>query len=449
MSEFVSKLASRQVNLKKCILTAPQLSKRSELNENFDKIRDLRPYIKQLNIYESLTEMGLTGEIILQDSTNLSTLVPLMGTESVNLEFSIINPRNGQEIEYKPLRFRVYEQTNRMLIDTTKETYRLGLMSPERLTAHEKRISKTYRDVKIENVIRDILTSSLYLSSERSLEIHPTTTPTTITIPYLTIFDAIKLFTIMGVSQQEETSYFFYETLEGFNFLSLQQMIRKAKEIPQSQRPHIARIYTGVRSAKDNDLLLGAESIDIISGFDFEYNLRQGYFASVTLGVDVLSGRIRQTQSKSDDSRYANKTRLNDLPIYPKELAQFANPTAKIFMVPSLSFSATNQVLLQKDPSIRDNYIEKTLDGRNRELLELQTRTVRVVMPGAPGINVGKIVYIEIPDIRNANKLVLSNRDVYSANYLIIQVKHSIINRGVGDFTYETEFEASTDSVKS
>jgi len=440
--------ANKHVDFTQCSLASPFVNNRADVQS---VISDIRSVVSQVDIYENIFSPVLTGELTIQDDVGLSSLVPLIGMESVLLKFNITDP-TGVVRHYgnsSPLVFSVYRESNRSPRNQGTESYKLGMVSSELFSLSESRISKAYPEIpgqsaRVETIIQDLIASTKTKKSFTDIE--TTKSPINVVIPYLRPIDVIKLLTLQGQSDTSETNYTFYETLRGFHFSSIRRMIERGQT---SVIPKISMRLAGLSGAKSVVDDITADAIEVVSGFDFLYQLSHGAFASVTTGVDVLSGKYRQTISSSNDDATKAKTLTNGrgaFPMYPFELGRIANPTAKMFLVPTTSISAADTSITSKDPTVRDNFIEHTIDGRNRELISLQSKCVRVRVSGVPELHAGSLVDIVVPIPSNNNKFVQSRVDIASGRYLIVSAKHTLINTGAGQFLYETVFEACSDS---
>lgn len=487
MSTSSSPSAIKNIEILECDLHSPAIPARSTAqgpprrfsDDQFDVIRDATNYMKSLTIYESMFNPTLTGEMRVQDDINLSSILPLVGLENLSLRFRIFvdattrpNGTTTNNWRYYPhgandtsdsrkLLFAIYNQTERVPQTQATETYRLGLASPELMSSTEKRFSFAFKNLRVEQVLSRIMRDYLntrknygtatapdgqpYFEQTASLQ----TAPFQFVAPYISPLGAIKLATLLAYvpdSISPKANFFFYETLDGFYFRSLQQIIQKGKERYNANPVRIVRKMGGVSATRGNGNVINAEQIDIVSNFDYLYALSQGYFASTTIGVDVLSGEYRTKTSKFSDAGFTARTRLNTNRLYPSRLEEVSNPTARVFLVPTTSISATNP-LIGSNNRPPENFLEQTLALRNRELLELQMFTIRVKVAGAPNINVGSVVYIEIPQVLNNDTVSGGLQDFRSGRYLIVAVKHTLINKGGGSFHYETVFEACSDST--
>lgn len=443
MSRNFGPAANRHVIVDRCQLASPLM--RSETDSNVGATADIRDAIVRLDIFENMFSPTLTGQVQIQDSVNLSSFVPLLGFEVLRIKFHSMN--RGQRRTYEvPL--AVYNQTNRTTLNAGTEKYTLGLASPELIASTGRQVSFVCENRRIEDIIREIVVSPNFLSSRKSfVDIEPTATPTTLVIPYMSPLDAIHLLTLQGRSASNETNYVFFETLEGFHFTSFRRAIEYAKTKPI---PRISLRLAGGQTSGNDPEDIAADQIELVSGFDHLYLLSRGYFASTTYALDVLSGKYEVELSSSGHPDFIKKPSMNGSSgrtIYPAEYGRLSNPTARMFLVPTTHISAANTALTSVDPSIKSNFIAQTIDGRNRELLGLQTRTVRVVVSGAPELNVGKLVHITVPNPVNNGVFGRQEQDTATGVYMIISAKHSLIRTPDSGFSYETTFEAVTDST--
>jgi len=440
-----SRLYNKQANITTCALLSPVLANRPDEQS---LLTNLQPLISSINIYENIFSPVLTGELFLQDDVGISSLVPLIGIETFLLSFNIVSPSG--EVRYygnpNPLKFAVYQETDRRLKTQGTETLRLGLVSPELITMSEQKISLPYDNVKIEDVVVELF-SKYGNSKKKFVDLEKTKTPINMVVPYMSPLDLVKLLTLQGQNAESDSNFNLYETLDGFHFSSINYMKKEGNKVKTQNIPRITMTMKGLEPSKYSLRNISAEAIDIVSGFDLLYQISHGGFASVTLGLDVLSGKYRRIVTTSNDDKFKNRDLTNGkgaAPIYPSSFGRIANPTNKMYLVPTLAISAANSAITSKDPSIKNNYIEQTLDSR--EFIALQSKTVRVKVAGVPEIRAGSLVDIEIPLPINNNSLAPVSKDVASGRYLVVAAKHSIINTGTGNFVYETIFEACSDS---
>ncbi len=406
---------------------------------------DLRSFIAVMHIYEHIGMPTLSGELFINDDAGLSRM--LLGYEYVRIRFAIHDPltnklRNYPDNEKEALVFRVVSQTDRQMVSVGAESYRLALVSPTLYTSMASRISRAYREKRVEDIIQDILTNDV--KTRRPFFAETTNQPTNFTIPYYSPLQAIEFFTSRAINTEKRTTYFFYESLDGFHFTSLTKMITDIKQAwDTKQVPVVRKFQAGLTGVRDNSRFIRAENIDILQSFDMMALASQGYFASRVMGVDVLSGKFRDTVHVSSSPDFLKKPRLNAGSFYAPTVSPTRPfmPDARVFVVPTTSISASNTTMTSMDPSIVENFVESTVDARNRELLELQTQCLRVKCSGAPNLNAGKGVFIDLlmPGKHGSDEM-------RSGLHLIVAAKHTLLNTQ-GRYSYETSIEAYSDSI--
>ena len=424
----------------------------------FQKIKNilnnLASYVDRIDIFEDMFKMGLTGQVHLRDTQSLSNLASMRGIEQLRLKFSVKDKQTGKNRSFGPMAFSVYNQSNRSPVNRATETYTLGICSPEMINSISRKISRSYWDMP-ENIIKDIVEAVYGLGSSKPfVERETTTSKVRVVVPYMRPLDVIQLLTLQGQTATNETNYMFFETLEGYHYTSFRRLLEIAIKNPDI--PTLYMELAGQNIDGNTKTRIKAEQLQVVSGFDMMYALSRGYFSSVTIAPDVLSGQcgieissIAQTGSTVE---YADRQKLNDLDFYPEFMGLGTPATSRIFLIPTTHISAANPAVTTLDPDAKDrnNFIAQTLDGRNRELLGLQLRTIRGVVAGAPELHAGSVINVDFPTTLNNKNLGKPHKDIASGRYIIINAKHSIVADGKGQsFFYETTFEAVTDSISA
>ena len=459
-----SPAADKAVFLEELQLLSPLDNLRNPKTSTDIKIKtilnNLTSYVDRIDIFEDMFRPGLTGQVHLRDTQSLSNLAFMRGLDVLRLKFSVNDKQTSKLRSFGPLAFSVYNQTNRSPANQATETYTLGICSPEVINSVSRKISRSYWD-KPENIIKEIVEEGYGLNSKKGfVDRETTTSKVRIVVPYMRPLDVIRLLTLQGQTATNETNYMFFETLKGYHYTSFRRLLELAvTAVDANGNSIIPTLYTelaGQSMEGNTKTLIKAEQLQVVSGFDILYAISHGYFSSVTIAPDVLSGQcgieissIAQTGSTVE---YADRQKLNDTDFYPAELGLTTPASSRIFLVPTTHISAANPLVTDKDPDAkyRNNFIAQTLDGRNRELLGLQMRCIRGVVAGAPELHAGSIINVDFPTTLNNTNMGKPHKDIASGRYIIINAKHSIVADGKGQsFFYETTFEAVTDSISA
>lgn len=445
-----SPLADKNVNIDRLQLIRLGLQ---NISRNYSRTKEIldnfQNYTDSIEIFEDLFSPGLTGHIYVRDPNAISNAALLLGLEAVVLEFSTLDRQTGELRKFGPLTLQVYNQSRRSPINQGTEKFTLGICSPEIYNSTIRRFSKKYYDFA-HKIVEDIVSSPYGLATPKKFVpggLEQTKSKMHFTVPYMRPLDALRLLTLHGISATGESNYVFFETLEGYHFSSMQTLIKNAN---RNVIPTIYMDLAGRRIDGNTKTRIKAEKLELVSGFDMLYATNQGYFRSATIAPDILSGVCGIEMSGIGmNGAYDRRYRVNEngIDIYPKQLGVGMPPTPRIFVVPTTAFSAANTSLTKQDPSIYDNFLAQTIDGRMRELVGLQSRCIRGVVAGAPELHAGSLIDIEFPTPSNNNQPGAPRRDSASGRYLITNARHIIRSMPGGrGFFYETVFEAVTDS---
>jgi hypothetical protein len=446
----LSPAADKTVSVDRLQILSPYLlnPKNSDEQKIKDILDDVRTYVNRIDIFENMFSPALTGEVYFRDTQALTNLALMRGLDQLWLQFSMRDKENLDQRKFGPFPFAIYNQSNRSPVNKASEEFALGICSPELIASTVRKISRSYVNKKPEDIIKDIVEQPYGLSSKKTfVERQTTKRPIKLVVPYMRPLEVIQLLTLQGQSDTNETNYLFFETLEGYHYTSFGRLLQIAAR--NTKIPTIYLDLAGQREVGNTRTRIKAEQLQVISGFDILYAMSRGYFASTTIAPDVLSGVCGVEISGAGwDGAYDRRLRVNPngRDIYPKELGLNTPPTARIFVVPTTAFSAANTQLTSKDSTITDNFIAQTLDGRNRELLGLQSRCIRGRVAGAPELHAGSFIDVEFPTPLNNKNTGTPFKDLASGRYIIINAKHSIVADGRRGFFYETTFEAVTDS---
>ena len=329
MSSLTSPLASRYVDVQECRLLSPVLARPTNGLTNHQKfiMENIGQVTTSISVYESLFSPTLSGTLRVADDANLSTLFPFLGLESLLLRFRIFSPDTMTWRYYgsgSPVELRVYSQSKRTPVRMSLETYELNMASPELISLTEKQISKAFVDKTVEQVVSSVMQEYVSTNKKYGTDIAPdglpyfepttgSSRPFRFVVPYLTPYDAIRLACIQAATEDDRSNFFFFETLDGFYFRSLQQLIRQGKERWQRNPIYIRRQFGGTSPTRDSARYLSASEMELVQSFDMLYAVSQGYFASTTVGVDVLSGKYRTTMTSVGDRDFRNRQRLNQV----------------------------------------------------------------------------------------------------------------------------------------
>ncbi|GAG08716.1 unnamed protein product, partial [marine sediment metagenome] len=189
-----------------------------------------------LNIFEDLYSNVITGSLTLVDTVNLIGHFPFVGLEQIKIVFKTPGFPNRPETE---LFFDVYKVSERNVgmagatTDTT-QTYTLQFVSPAYFLNQQNRIMKAFSNEPISTMVQKIAGNTL----KEDVFAELTTGYRTFVIPRWTPFRAINWLAARARPQTapHAANYFFFETVDGFQFRSVHDMAK--------QNPVIRFVYS-------------------------------------------------------------------------------------------------------------------------------------------------------------------------------------------------------------
>ena len=395
---------------------------------------DLVPFMVEIDIFEDIFSPSMSASLLLSDSIALSSGFPLVGGESVQVEFKTPGANDAYTIRK---RFIVYKLEDKLIVGM-KSVY--VLLSEYAYTDNKIRLSKKYNGNAV-SVIKSILTSDLgvdltntpllYDKSEDSRNgisfIAPNWSPITV-INRITSLCA-DVDTV--VSDGALAAYLFFESNKGFNFWSLSNLtvINKnsgpkalGNEYFYDQNPNRAK---GMRDAKKE--MQQIQDMRIDTQFDMLTRMSTGVYKNQVINFDV----IKKTATVLPPYDYMKSVetqmyRMNEFPISPKG-SDFGDGKLT-------AHASFNKAISDIDMSINP--------VKNRIALGLMNSVViEITIYGRTDIEVGDQLYLNMPDATNAEVGKSSLDQVISGNYVITAIQHRI-----NEFKHSMIVRLSTDS---
>lgn len=118
---------------------------------------DFSKMVVEINYFEDIYNSTITGNLILNDSSGFLNMLGFSGNEYLLLSFG----KPGLDTRKISKTFRIYSVSNRGMVKDQNENYILNFCSEETVLSEQYKISKSYRNKKISEIIKDILFNQL------------------------------------------------------------------------------------------------------------------------------------------------------------------------------------------------------------------------------------------------------------------------------------------------
>ena len=399
---------------------------------------DLKNTFEEISYNEDLFNNSLSGYVYIIESSGLIETAAMNGTEFLRLTFSKFGDSSNQIDKL----FRVYKVGKRKLEGTMyKESYVLYFCSEELLLSEQYKISKRYRDSLISDIVSDVLTNYLKVPNNKSGTIETTYGKYDFIIPTLKPFDAINYVTNYARPnpQNPGADMLFYEDKNGFQYRSLQSLMRQPSYYTYTYKP---------KNIDSKDLNTDTHNVltyEFLDSFDTLNGITSGTFANQLISLNPLTRTKKVTNF--DYTVYSRQAKLlNSYGIIDDStnrngdnLGQASQSMLKLIFS-NFDSGSNSYVAGVPGASGNDIYAETFIPYRTAQLGLANYTRLRISVPGDCNLTVGRVLTFNLSSRNLANKGALDK--YYSGNYFITGVRHLI------DLTsFRTILEITKESV--
>jgi len=175
------------------------------------------------DVYESIFTPGILANITVLDTADYLGQQKLAGGEPVTIVFK---PPGGEMVEYKMVVNKVKKAETAP--SQKAKSYIVEAGSEEIFNAKDKYVSKVYDNKQFSQMVEDIFKE--YLKSSKKLNIEETKGMQKYVAPNQKPYAAIDMIRRRSVSSQNESStYVFFENSDGFHFTTIEKILRDKK----------------------------------------------------------------------------------------------------------------------------------------------------------------------------------------------------------------------------
>ena len=412
---------------------------------------DLRNIFVELNIYDTVLFSSVSGNIIINDATGLINDLKLDGSEVLLIRVG----KSENDIVYTN-KFRIYKIANRQPLSATSEAYSLHFISDEYILSAQRKISQSYVGT-YSNIASTIMVNKLLLDVNK-ISVTPSIGIKNVVIPNLSPIEALEWLSRRAVDSNSIPNFLFFENKNGYNFVSLSQMINSSEVAKINIDPkNLGKTFfeTGNTTEIGNEFL-GAREFKTVSQFDFLKAVKAGSYAGTFLGFDPITRSF--DKKKFDYTSYYGKnpvhqSKVPNLPlIYDVEgKLNIENHDSRKIMYPFALYRSNSEYIKKYggsfEKNVEDNPQEYLLQ-RPAILRSFFNKKVKLVMPGNFNLSSGYNVLIKVPDRgvvsqgENKDESLYGRYTITSTRHKITFSKHETIFEACTDHTNDTTFKS-------
>ena len=445
---------------------------------------DLIPHLLELSIFENIYRSSITSTVILNDSVNLPNKLALVGQESIDIDISLSGFDAAGEKEHilsiKPPPMHVNSLNNRTYNNPKSQMFTLSLYSEQYISSAHSKVSRSYFDKTIAEIVEDIYTTYLDDRNEsekknniRGLYTEPTERTERIIIPNLNPIDAILWLSKRAVPEESfGVNYVFFETINGSFFISLDSLIADHPPLFKFVlRPRVDD-PTGAESLSAG--IIKIDKIGFIKQFDRDELIKRGVYSSKLITHDIVTKTIEEHDydgySQWQEVYHLGKyPPLSDSDIETKSASvtrvSHAPPGAIDFPNDSKSMSGQVDGSVEFFPKHDNMYSLNASDEYDNEVDVWRQRrknnmgihdgtVILIETSGVSGLRVGQIVELELPSPETSEKDQGSDTifDRYlSGNYMVTAIQHIFSSAKAKDpkVSYKMKIELCRDGMET
>lgn len=413
------------------------------------KIYDITPFVREINVTESLFVSYVRGSILLEDtaSTRVLQSLPIKGGPETTVEFSFSGAdgtqKNVQE-EIKITHDNYYVIEIKPLSNTNLRTQSciIHFIHKSFFENEKKKISKAFRQKKVSEIVES-LGKEISLSWE---EIEETKNIMTTGLPYNNCMDHIATMSKYAIRKENinDVNYLFWQNLKGkHNFVSLGKLY--------SQKPSFGNdinsgfIY-GNYINNDYEILRRLTSEHTPIGNPLFENALAGSYTSGFVFVDKFYNNGYNYTSYDLRDEWKKQTHLSNNTFIDNN-SKFWDLIEGPLLSRVYNISRHNYCCNEKEGGQRNEpYVAPRRLSQLAQLFQLGLQFITSGNSNLDQISAGKIVYFGRP--LNYSPENIEQEDIfYSGKYLITTVKH-IIKKGATPIPkYSCKIKCYKDSI--
>lgn len=415
---------------------------------------DISALVENINIYEDIFSMTVSGDILFKDTNNLVLNAPIIGEEKLLLKIQtpqqspkLHNDDETSVIDYVTTPLQVYKINTVTGVGDQALMVSLNFTTQEAFRNQISKVSQSYKGDPAD-IVEKILRDQNYLDSTRKLFVEPTANHVKMVVPNKKPFMAIQHLCEISNSKQnkEAPSYLFYETTKGFHFRTIDGLCTQEPSMVYKEN-----VPNQLSSQGTVDPVKNLETINefsVLSTKDTIYNMSEGFYSSKLRVHDLYNKTLKDYDFNYLENFEKDTHTDGASPIISKAsdartqkgLTEY--PDTKLYVSTT---SATKHFYESKDYPYQSDNLERTLQRRKSRMRQLQRGIkLQVKAPGQTYIQAGDIVQLDIGSSSASTSDKLDKQ--LSGKHLVTTIRHEF-NMGA-DPRHQLYLETVKDSLE-
>ena len=424
--------------------------------ESKPKFMDIKGITLTMSITEDIFNNNIVGSIVVYDTQDIRTLLPLTGLERLSLKFNTPGLPGYDMSEDTGVPFQIYK------VDSIRKDpngdigqfYKIYFCSPEQYNNQITSVSRAYAG-PIENAVEDILRNKDYLNSKKSFYFEKTATNAKYVLPSLKPFNAIKYLSSQTLSgKYNNAGYLFYENSKGFHFRSLESMLAMGGAVARPTRWNFNSSINMVKDSKQDEVkdiekrMQHVIKLEFGKQVDTLANIIDGLYANRVIVHDAFNKTITTHDFNYKDN-YAKGYHLESIGDEGDEF-KFITPETQLNDTGKSLYELPNskKMVVTETSKVHNDYeftpTSRTLPKITSQMAGYKNMNLSLLVYGNTNLNCGDVINYSAPIMQPGEKI--QPNPYTSGRYLIMAIKHTI---SVETQTHEMVLRCFKDSVRT
>lgn len=395
-------------------------------NANGNTIVDILPLFTELNLYQSLFEPLLRGELYINDSVGLFHNFPLSGEEFYEIIYEETDFLATSSIT-KKLYF-VADSIIDIAIDDRARiySYKINLIDVAAYFNARIKVSQAYNDLvsdivpKIYNeYIVNELNKVTPIVSKKYFTLEVTDKARLLIIPNLSPINAISWLATYAISASEKNyNYLFYETFDRFCFRTLQDLLKndtaKQRALEKEYTYYSDNIIPNYNTTIDPNYVIS--NIQINKRYSTYNKIKKGYVQSSYVELNLFEKAYKI--SDYDDPSSLNT--IHDNSLNTKNFVEKTKFDGNLTEKNRVKYAFNNRTE-QDEGYISLDFGDRWTKG-SAILGALASIDYTITLQGDTRINLGQFINCKFPEIHGYNNM--SSDKFVSGLFFISEIKN-------------------------
>lgn len=375
---------------------------------------DIRYMVEEITVFEALFEPKISGHMLIRDSQNMISNIPIVGQEKLVLKWKTAGFDEWVEKE-----FLVYKVGERLYHRDHTQTYTIFFVSNEYKQNITTAISQSYSGL-ISDIVAKVFNQDNYIKTTKKIDIETTKYQQKIVVPFWKPFQLCTWLSTRAISADTNSpSYVFCETLDGFVFRSIGSMLAKAPKIEYIVRQ--ANLKWHPESDEEwKDVYRSVEYYGVESSLDTITNFSLGGFSGSLTQYDVISKKAKTTT-------YDYLTDASQTPhLYGNLMINETDKFGDSYKNKNLAYRNFMAVHTKHYDDVLSYYPHEWRLQRQAYIQQLMTVPVAVTVAGDSRRRCGDIVEFTFPSAEPTEDGKTKSDLYLTGKYVVTAIRHNI-----------------------